>query len=188
MLIDKDIYNLAVHHGMINGFVSEQVKDFDGRKIVSYGLSSCGYDARLAPSFLVASGAGDVVIDPLDKSWHSSLVEVSNVDSVLVPANGFVLAHTVERFKMPADVAATCVGKSTYARCGLIVNVTPIEPGWGGQVTLELSNTTPHPIRVHAWQGICQFLFHKLNERPAVTYGDRGGKYQNQSGITLAKV
>lgn len=184
-LADHQIKALAVA-GMIGPFTPEQIRTIDGRPCVSYGLSSVGYDARLSTTFRVFEG-WNRMIDPLADRWHEAAPEKVNAPSCVIPPHGFALAHTVERFRMPPDVFAICLGKSTYARCGLIVNVTPLEPGWEGHVTLELVNPTPMPLRVHAGMGICQFLFARV-ERPTTTYADRAGKYQGQTGITMPKV
>lgn len=185
VLNDKQIDDLAMG-GMFDSFYDHQVREHDGQKIISYGLSSFGYDARLADEFFTVVDA--FVIDP-KRSAPSFAKDPARCDdgAYLVPANDMVLARTVERFKMPDDVMAICVGKSTYARCGLVVNVTPLEPGWEGHVTLELSNTTSQPIVVYPNEGIAQFVFFR-GERPATTYADRGGKYQGQTGVTLARV
>lgn len=169
--------------GMIDNYAEKQIREIDGERIISWGLSSFGYDARLASEFVFPTGG---VLDPkhpTGANWDSRTVD----DEIVIPPHGFVLARTVERFRMPDDVMAICVGKSTYARNGLIVNVTPLEPGWEGSVTLELSNTTDLPSVVYVGEGICQFVFYR-GERPSVTYSDRGGKYMNQSGVTLARV
>ncbi len=171
--------------GMIDNYAEKQIRDIDGERIISWGLSSFGYDARLAGEFMLPRGT---VLDPKrpgGANWDKCTI--GHDDEMIIPPHGFVLARTVERFKMPDDVMAICVGKSTYARNGLIVNVTPLEPGWEGHVTLELSNTTDLPSVVYVGEGICQFIFFR-GERPSVTYSDRGGKYMNQSGVTLARV
>jgi dCTP deaminase len=196
ILNDKQILDLCrkrgEHNGMIDDYAETQVRD-DGGPIISYGLSSYGYDARLADEFFaVVEHSTNSVIDPKRSAPSFAADPTRRPDgSYLVPANEMVLARTVEYFRVPDDVFVICLGKSTYARCGLIVNVTPLEPGWCGHVTLELSNTTSHPIVVYPNEGICQFVFYR-GERPAVTYGDRnggtGGKYQKQSGVTLSKV
>ena len=188
ILNDKQIADLC-HDGMIAPYVNRQVRckdvgpEVDGPPVVSYGLSSNGYDARLAHDFYEPIGG---VLDPkfptLTK-WNP-IVQAGRLE---IPPHGFVLARTVEYFKIPDDVFVICLGKSTYARNGLIVNVTPLEPGWEGHVTLELSNTTNQPSVVYVGEGICQFVFFR-GERPAVSYGDRNGKYMKQVGVTLARV
>lgn len=184
VLNDKQIIDLCDRDiGMITPYVNHQVRGTHDNRVISYGVSSFGYDARLAGDFMVPTGG---MLDPKHPDicrWESH----KSSNTLIIPPHGFVLARTVERFKMPDDVMAICVGKSTYARNGLIVNVTPLEPGWEGHVTLELSNTTDLPSVVYVGEGICQFVFFR-GERPSVTYSDRGGKYMNQSGVTLAKV
>jgi dCTP deaminase len=170
---------------MIEPFEECQVKSRSGVACVSYGLSSNGYDARLAGEFVRPDGG---VMDP-KKPDAANWVHVERPigSAVHIPPHGFVLARTVEYFRIPDDVFVICLGKSTYARNGLIVNVTPLEPGWEGHVTLELSNTTSLPSVVYVGEGICQFVFFR-GERPAVSYGDRNGKYMKQTGVTLARV
>ncbi len=188
VLNDLQILDYCIHGGMIDGFVSKQVRERDGEKVISYGVSSFGYDARLAGEFMLPRGG---VLDPKrpgEANWDR--VTVGDNDEITIAPHGFVLARTVERFRMPDDVMAICVGKSTYARNGLIVNVTPLEPGWEGHVTLELSNTTDLPSVVYVGEGICQFVFYR-GERPSVTYATREGgpgKYQGQQSVTLARV
>lgn len=171
---------------MISPFVGECVRHDGDRKIVSYGLSSFGYDVRLANKFKVFTNINNGVIDPMDMG-DLSYVDHEG-DYVIIPPNSYVLGHTVETFCIPEDVMVICVGKSTYARAGALVNVTPIEPGFEGQVVIEISNATPLPLKVHANMGIAQFIFH-MGDRPCnVSYRDRGGKYQGQSGVTLARL
>lgn len=171
---------------MISPFEGEQItKDDQGRRVVSYGLTSYGYDARAASEWVLFERASRP-LDPLD--LHEEPTTRSSEPSLIIPPGGFALARTVEWFRMPADVLAVCVGKSTWARLGLVVNVTPLEPGWEGQVTLELSNTAPRPIKVHAHMGLCQFLFYRGAAPPVITYADRQGKYQNQRGITFPRL
>jgi dCTP deaminase len=185
ILNDKQIAELdGDPFPMIEPFERQQVRAINGEPLISYGLSSNGYDARLAGDFKFPTGG---VLDPKHPKgtdWHT--VE-GHSGCLVIPAHGFVLARTVEYFRIPDDVFVICLGKSTYARNGLIVNVTPLEPGWEGHVTLELSNTTNLPSVVYVGEGICQFVFFR-GERPAVSYGDRNGKYQNQVGVTLARV
>ena len=179
LLQDSEIARLAVEEQMITPFHS----DGSVSHTISYGLSSCGYDAILANEFRVFTGRDKtVVIDP--KQFNSEAYIEHVGDECIVPAHGFALARTFEYYKIPDDVLAICMGKSTYARCGLIVNVTPLEPGWEGHVTLELSNTTPLPIKVYAHEGICQFLFFRTADKCMSTYQDKGGKYHKQVGIT----
>lgn len=179
ILSDKTIEQLE---GMISPFEPDLVKN--GK--ISYGLSSYGYDARLAPEFRICSITDNTIIDPKAIKEDSFIMHTG--DHCIIPPNGFVLSRTVEYFKIPRDVLVVCVGKSTYARCGIIVNVTPLEPEWEGYVTLELSNTTPYPAKVYANEGICQFLFFKGDKPCKTSYAQRQGKYMNQQGVTLAKL
>lgn len=168
--------------GMIEPFLEKQ----SSNGVISYGLSSYGYDARVADEFKIFTNVHNAMVDP--KNFNdSSFVDIKN-DYCIIPPNSFALAHTIERFKIPRDVLVMCLGKSTYARCGIIINVTPLEPEWEGTVTLELSNTTPLPAKIYANEGICQFLFFKGASECETSYADRRGKYQGQSGITLSKV
>lgn len=168
--------------GMIKPFVENQ----SGNGVISYGVSSYGYDARVSNKFKIFTNINSTIIDPKDFN-ENSFVEHEG-DTCIIPPNSFALASTVERFKIPRNVMVVCLGKSTYARCGIIVNVTPLEPEWEGHVTLELSNTTPLPAKIYANEGICQFLFFKGDSACEVSYADRKGKYQGQEGITLPKV
>lgn len=178
---------------MIAPFVPRQVRvdleepefGMSPSKIISYGLSSFGYDVRLANRFKIFTNVNSAIVDPLALD-ESAFHEVEG-NSVLIPPNSYLLGHTIETFNIPRDVTVVCVGKSTYARCGALINVTPIEAGFEGQVVIEISNATPLPVRVYANQGIAQFLFFKGDEPCLVSYADRGGKYQGQSGIQLAK-
>jgi dCTP deaminase len=179
ILHDQEIRRRAMEEGMITPYHPQQV-----REGISYGQSSYGYDIRVAGEFKVFTNVHSVVVDPKSFS-DSSFVDVYG--DCVIPGNSFALARTVERFRMPDDVMAICVGKSTYARCGIIVNVTPLEPGWEGYLTLEISNTTPLPARIYANEGIAQLLFF-AGARPDVTYGDRGGKYMDQVGIVLPRI
>lgn len=170
---------------MIEPFAPEQVREVEGRRVISYGVSSYGYDVRCAGEFKVFTNLNATVVDP--KSFDpQSFVDVKG-DNIIIPPNSFALARTVEYFRIPRNVLVLCVGKSTYARCGIIVNVTPLEPEWEGHVTLEFSNTTPLPARIYAGEGVAQFLFLEGPECQ-VSYKDRGGKYQGQRGVTLAKM
>ncbi len=179
---DTWIEHMARKHGMIEPFEGSQ----NSENKISYGLSSYGYDSRVASEFRVFTNVDSAIIDPKNFS-KKSLVSRSG-DFCIVPPNSFVLARTVEFFRIPRDVLVICLGKSTYARCGIIVNVTPLEPEWEGHVTLEFSNTTPLPARIYANEGACQFLFLKGDSPPAVSYADRKGKYMNQQGVTLPRV
>jgi|TARA_B100000953_G_scaffold26475_1_gene21512 dCTP deaminase len=179
---DKWIRNMAKSHEMINPFEENQIRD----NKISYGLSSYGYDARVSNEFKIFTNVNSEVIDP--KNFKQSNFISKKVSECIIPPNSFVLASTVEYFKIPNDIMVICLGKSTYARCGIIVNVTPLEPGWEGYVTLEFSNTTPLPAKIYANEGAAQFIFLKGNEKPEVTYADRDGKYMKQKGVTLPKV
>ena len=179
---DKWIKKMALEKEMISPFEDKQVR---GNKI-SYGLSSFGYDARVSNEFKIFTNLNSEVVDP--KNFKSTNFITKNVSECIIPPNSFVLASTIEFFKIPKDVLVICLGKSTYARCGIIVNVTPLEPGWEGHVTLEFSNTTPIPAKIYANEGVAQFVFLKGNETPEVTYSDRNGKYMGQRGVTLPKV
>ena len=179
---DKWIRNMAKSHEMINPFEENQIRD----NKISYGLSSYGYDARVSNEFKIFTNVNSEVVDP--KNFKQSNFISKKVSECIIPPNSFVLASTVEYFKIPNDIMVICLGKSTYARCGIIVNVTPLEPGWEGYVTLEFSNTTPLPAKVYANEGAAQFIFLKGNEKPEITYADRDGKYMKQKGVTLPKV
>jgi len=179
---DHWIREQSVNHGMIEPFEEKQKAD----GMISYGLSSYGYDARCAPEFKIFTNVDNAIVDPKDFS-EDSFVD-RNSDVCIIPPNSFVLTRSVEYFRIPKDVLVVCLGKSTYARCGLIVNVTPLEPGWEGHVTLEISNTTPLPAKVYANEGVCQFLFFKGSSDCEVTYADRAGKYMGQKGVTLPRI
>ena len=181
---DKWIRRMAAQ-GMIEPFEAGQVRSVGGEKIVSYGTSSYGYDIRCAPEFKVFTNIYNTVVDPKDFDPRS-FVDI-RADTCIVPPNSFALARTVEYFRIPRNVLVICLGKSSYARCGLIVNVTPLEPEWEGHVTLEFSNTTPLPARIYANEGVAQFLFFESDEVCETSYKDRGGKYQGQKGVTLPR-
>ncbi|MGV2432708.1 MAG UNVERIFIED_CONTAM: dCTP deaminase [Rickettsiaceae bacterium] len=184
ILSDKSIKFLVDKHSMIEPFESSQVRfDREDKKIISYGLSSYGYDARVSNEFKIFTNIDSAIVDPKNFD-HRSLVD-RNTDVCIIPPNSFALARTVEYFRIPRDVLVVCVGKSTYARCGIIVNVTPLEPEWEGHVTLEFSNTTPLPAKIYANEGACQFLFFKADQSCEVSYADRKGKYMKQTGVTL---
>ena len=183
---DSWIKKMATDHDMISPFSPQQIREEKGKKVVSYGLSSYGYDIRVADEFKIFTNIHSKEIDPKEIK-KDCFVEVK-ADDILVPPNSFALARTVEYFKIPRRVITLCVGKSTYARCGIIVNVTPFEPEWEGYVTLEISNTTPLPARIYANQGIAQVLFFESDQECEVSYKDRSGKYQSQTGITLPSV
>jgi dCTP deaminase len=182
---DKWIRRMAEHHGLIEPFEAKQVREIAGRKIISYGTSSYGYDVRCAPEFKIFTNINSALVDPKNFDINS-FVDLKS-DVCIIPPNSFVLTHTVEYFRIPRSVLTICLGKSTYARCGLIVNVTPLEPEWEGHVTLEISNTTPLPARVYANEGIAQMLFLESDEICETSYKDRGGKYQGQLGVTLPR-
>ncbi len=182
LMPDRWIREQARENGMIEPFVETQQR----RGVISYGLSSYGYDARVASEFKVFTNVDAPIVDPKDFKTQS-FVERQGA-TCIIPPNSFALARTVEYFRIPDDVLVICLGKSTYARCGIIVNVTPLEPAWEGHVTLEISNTTPLPARVYADEGICQFLFFKGAEPCEVTYADRAGKYMGQRGVTTPRL
>ena len=184
---DKWIRRMAEQHGMIEPFEPGQIRqNAAGEKIVSYGTSSYGYDIRCAPEFKVFTNIYSTVVDPKNFD-EKSFVDIES-DVCIIPPNSFALARTVEYFRIPRNVLTVCLGKSTYARCGIIVNVTPLEPGWEGHVTLEFSNTTPLPAKIYANEGACQFLFLKGNEPCETSYADRAGKYMGQKGVTLPRL
>jgi dCTP deaminase len=185
ILCDSEIIQLA-NGGMISPFESSQKKEIDGNRIISYGVSSYGYDARVSNEFKVFTNINSSLVDPKNFS-NESFVD-KTLDVCIIPPNSFALARTVEYFKIPRDVLVVCVGKSTYARCGIIVNVTPLEPEWEGHVTLEFSNTTPLPAKIYAFEGACQFLFFRGEKSCDVSYLDRKGKYQGQKGVTVPVV
>ena len=182
VLSDRWIKKMAIEQEMIKPFVDAQ----KGEKNISYGLSSYGYDARVSNEFKIFTDVNSAIVDPKNLSSNSFVSRKS--DQCIIPPNSFALASTVEYFKIPKDVLVICLGKSTYARCGIIVNVTPLEPGWEGYVTLEFSNTTPLPAKIYANEGAAQFIFLKGNEVPEITYEQRNGKYMKQTGVTLPKV
>ncbi|MGC8467917.1 MAG: dCTP deaminase [Acidithiobacillus sp.] len=182
---DRWIRTMAEERGMIEPFSPQQVREVDGRPIISYGLSSYGYDIRCANEFKVFTNVRSVIVDPKDFS-ADSFVDFEG-DTCIIPPNSFALARTVEYFRIPRKVLTICLGKSTYARCGIIVNVTPFEPEWEGYVTLEFSNTTPLPAKIYANEGVAQVLFLESDEVCEVSYADRRGKYQGQAGVTLPR-
>ncbi|HKX98572.1 MAG TPA: dCTP deaminase [Steroidobacteraceae bacterium] len=171
--------------GMIEPFEAGQVRSVDGRRIVSYGTSSYGYDVRCAPEFKIFTNINSTIVDP--KNFDPKNFVDFDGEVCIIPPNSFALARTVEYFRIPRNVMVICLGKSTYARCGIIVNVTPLEPEWEGHVTLEFSNTTPLPARIYAGEGVAQFLFFESDETCETSYKDRGGKYQGQKGVTLPR-
>ncbi|MCP5361621.1 MAG: dCTP deaminase [Hyphomicrobiales bacterium] len=187
VLPDHRIRELALNQGMIEPFVeAQQRQDQKKRGMISYGLSSYGYDARVSNEFKIFTNIDSATVDPKDFSKKGFVDRTG--DTCIIPPNSFALARTVEYFRIPRDVLVICVGKSTYARCGIIVNVTPLEPEWEGHVTLEFSNTTPLPARIYANEGACQFIFLKAESACEVSYADRAGKYMGQQGVTLPKI
>jgi len=183
---DKWIRRMAENEGMIEPFEPELVRESDSGRIVSYGTSSYGYDVRCANEFKIFTNINSTIVDP--KEFDSGNFVDFVGDVCIIPPNSFALARTVEYFRIPRSVLTVCLGKSTYARCGIIVNVTPLEPEWEGHVTLEFSNTTPLPARIYANEGVAQMLFFESDEVCETSYGDRGGKYQGQRGVTLPKI
>jgi dCTP deaminase len=177
---------MAEERQMIEPFVSEQVSSVDGNRIVSYGTSSYGYDIRCSTEFKIFTNINAAIVDPKNFD-DSSFIEFCG-DVCIVPPNSFVLASTIEYFRIPRNILTICVGKSTYARCGIIVNVTPFEPEWEGYVTLEFSNTTPLPAKIYANEGVAQVIFFEGEEECETSYKDRKGKYQGQTGVTLPRI
>ena len=182
---DKWIRRMAEQKGMIEPFEAGQVRQSEQGRIISYGTSSYGYDVRCSDEFKIFTNINSAIVDPKDFS-EDSFVDIKS-DVCIIPPNSFALARTVENFRIPRDVLTICLGKSTYARCGIIVNVTPLEPEWEGHVTLEFSNTTPLPAKIYANEGVAQMLFFTGDEVCETSYKDRGGKYQGQQGVTLPK-
>ena len=177
---------MAESHGMIEPFEPGQVREQNGQRIVSYGTSSYGYDIRCADEFKIFTNINSTIVDPKNFD-ENSFVDIKS-DVCIIPPNSFALARTIEYFRIPRNVLTICLGKSTYARCGIIVNVTPFEPEWEGFVTLEFSNTTPLPAKIYAGEGACQFLFLKADSMCETSYKDRKGKYMGQQGVTLPKL
>ena len=182
VLSDRWIRKMAIEKDMIKPFVSKQQK----KKKISFGLSSFGYDARVSNEFKIFTDVDSAIVDP--KNFKKKSFVSRKGKECIIPPNSCALATTVEYFKIPKDVLVICLGKSTYARCGIIVNVTPLEPGWEGHVTLEFSNTTPLPAKIYANEGAAQFIFLEGNEQPETSYAERKGKYMKQTGITLPKI
>ena len=182
VLPDHWILEQAKEHDMITPFAEKQHRD----NIISYGLSSYGYDARVSDEFKIFTNVNNTIIDP--KNFSDEIFTTKKTKECIIPPNSFALARTVERFKIPRDVLVICLGKSTYARCGIIVNVTPLEPEWEGHVTLEFSNTTTLPAKIYAFEGACQFIFLKGTQPPTTSYLDKNGKYMNQVGVTLPRL
>ena len=183
---DKWIRRMAETQRMIEPFEPVQVREVDGQKVVSYGTSSYGYDIRCSREFKIFTNINSTIVDPKNFDEKSFVDFSGNI--CIIPPNSFALARTVEYFRIPRDVLVLCLGKSTYARCGIIVNVTPLEPEWEGHVTLEFSNTTPLPAKIYANEGVAQVIFFESDEACDTSYKDRGGKYQGQRGVTVPKV
>jgi len=182
---DRWITDMAITHGMIEPFEAKQVRHVGDEKIISYGVSSYGYDVRCASEFKIFTNINSAIVDP--KAFdENSFVNVES-DVCIIPPNSFALARTIEYFRIPRDILTICLGKSTYARCGIIVNVTPLEPEWEGHVTLEFSNTTNLPAKIYANEGVAQMIFLGADTPCEVSYKDRNGKYQGQMGVTLPK-
>lgn len=172
--------------GMLDPFEANQVREAHGHKIISYGTSSYGYDVRCANEFKIFTNINSTIVDP--KAFDEKNFVDFVGDVCIIPPNSFALARTVEYFRIPRNVLTICLGKSTYARCGIIVNVTPLEPEWEGHVTLEFSNTTTLPAKIYAFEGVAQMLFLESDEQCLTSYKDRGGKYQGQRGVTLPRI
>ncbi len=183
---DKWIRRMAEQEGMIEPFAPELVRSNGGGKIVSYGTSSYGYDVRCADEFKIFTNINSTIVDP--KAFDERNFVDFRGDVCIIPPNSFALARTVEYFRIPRNTLTVCLGKSTYARCGIIVNVTPLEPEWEGHVTLEFSNTTPLPAKIYANEGVAQMLFFESDEICETSYRDRGGKYFGQTGVTLPRI
>ncbi|GJL81982.1 MAG: dCTP deaminase [marine bacterium B5-7] len=182
---DRWIRRMATEHAMIEPFEAGQVRGSEGNRTISWGTSSYGYDIRCSDEFKIFTNINSAIVDP-KRFDESSFVDFKG-DVCIIPPNSFALARTVEYFRIPRNVLTICLGKSTYARCGIIVNVTPFEPEWEGYVTLEFSNTTPLPAKIYANEGIAQVLFFESDEVCEVSYKDRNGKYQGQTGVTLPR-
>ena len=182
LMSDKWIMKKVEESEMISPFEKKQVRE----GTISYGISSYGYDARVSDEFKIFTNVNNTIVDPKNFSLDGFVEKKS--DTCIIPPNSFALASTVEYFKIPRDVLVICLGKSTYARCGIIVNVTPLEPEWEGHVTLEFSNTSPLPAKIYANEGACQFLFLQGKEPPTISYADKKGKYMKQKGVTLPKI
>ena len=182
---DRWIRRMVTDHNMIEPFEQDQVRKVDGERVISYGTSSYGYDVRCAADFKVFTNINSAVVDP--KQFDESSFVDKRSDICIIPPNSFALARTGEYFRIPRTVLTICLGKSTYARCGIIVNVTPLEPEWEGHVTLEFSNTTPLPAKIYANEGVAQMIFFESDDVCETSYLERGGKYQGQRGVTLPK-
>lgn len=180
---DKWIERMAQDHGMITPYEPRQVRDTSRGRVISFGTSSYGYDVRCSSEFKIFTNINSTIVDPKNFD-ERSFIDVDS-DVCIIPPNSFALARTVEYFRIPRNVLTICLGKSTYARCGIIVNVTPLEPEWEGHVTLEFSNTTNLPAKIYANEGVAQFIFLEADEVCAMSYKDKSGKYQGQTGVTL---
>jgi dCTP deaminase len=183
---DRWIRRMAAEHRMIEPFEPDQVKQIEGRSVVSYGTSSYGYDIRCSDEFKIFTNINTTIVDP--KRFDARSFVDFRGEVCIIPPNSFALARTVEYFRIPRNVLTLCLGKSTYARCGIIVNVTPLEPEWEGHVTLEFSNTTPLPAKIYANEGVAQVIFIESDEVCETSYRDRGGKYQGQKGVTPPRI
>lgn len=180
---DHWICQMATQQAMIEPFAEQQVREHHNHKIISYGTSSYGYDVRCANEFKIFTNINSVIVDPKNFDANS-FVDIAS-DVCIIPPNSFALARTIEYFRIPRNIMTICLGKSTYARCGIIVNVTPLEPEWEGHITLEFSNTTPLPAKIYANEGVAQILFFESDRVCKTSYKDRKGKYQGQTGVTL---
>lgn len=180
---DQWIRQQAIKNGMIHPFCPDQVRQNEQGRVISYGTSSYGYDVRCAEDFNIFTNINSAIVDP--KKFDNNSFQAFHGRECIIPPNSFVLAHTVEYFKIPRNVLVICVGKSTYARCGIIVNVTPLEPEWEGHITLEFSNTSNLPAKIYANEGVAQLLFLQSDQVCQTSYKDRAGKYQGQTGVTL---
>lgn len=180
---DSWIIRMALEQNIISPFVEQQVRTLNGQKIISYGVSSYGYDVRCANEFKIFTNINSTIVDP--KAFDSNSFIDIKAEKCIIPPNSFALARTVEYFRIPRNILTICLGKSTYARCGIIVNVTPLEPEWEGHITLEFSNTTPLPAVIYANEGVAQIIFLEATEVCSTSYRDRSGKYQGQMGVTL---
>ena len=182
---DRWIRQMALERGLIEPFEPSQIRHRDAARVISYGTSSYGYDIRCADEFKIFTNINSAVVDP--KAFDDSSFVDLVADVCIIPPNSFALARTVEYLRIPRNILTICLGKSTYARCGIIVNVTPLEPEWEGHVTLEFSNTTPLPAKVYAHEGVAQVIFLESDEVCEMSYADRDGKYMGQTGVTLPK-
>lgn len=182
---DRWIRKMASSYGLIDPYESSQVRFNGDERIISFGTSSYGYDVRCANEFKIFTNINTTIVDPKEFDQRN-FVDIQS-DVCVIPPNSFALARTIEYFRIPRNVLTICLGKSTYARCGIIVNVTPLEPEWEGHVTLEFSNTTPLPARIYANEGVAQMVFFESDEECEVSYHDRSGKYQGQKGVTLPR-